>query len=92
MEVLGSSGFHTDKGYSSESSVRGKGRATGQILKLLLGCTVSAPHGEKLAPRAPEWGVQQSHPENDSVHAKKFPDRLRFPRVLLPGRDVWMWF
>ena len=50
--------MHTAKGYSSESSVRGKGRATGWILKLFLGLTDSAPHGENQAPSDPGWGMQ----------------------------------
>ena len=83
-----SSGFHTAKGYSSESSVRSKGRATGWILKLFLGHTDSVPHGENAAPRAPVWGVQQSHPECDFIGAKKVPDRSTFTSALLPSREV----
>ena len=43
-EGLGIAEFHTSKGSSTESSVDGKGRATAELLQLLLGCPDSAPH------------------------------------------------
>ena len=52
-EGLASGCFQTPKGNSNESSVRGKGRAIGWLLKWILGCTDSAPHGENQAPCAP---------------------------------------
>ena len=43
-EGLGIAEFHTSKGSSTKSSVDGKGRATAELLQLLLGCPDSAPH------------------------------------------------
>ena len=53
-EWLGSGCFQSTKGYSSEISVRGKGRAIECILKLL----DSVLHGENQAPCAPVLGMQ----------------------------------
>ena len=52
--------FQTAKGYGNASSVRGKKRAIGWILQLLLGRTASAPHGEHEAPCGPILGMQQN--------------------------------
>ena len=57
-EGLGSSCLQTAKGNSNQSSVRGKGRAIGWILKWFLGCTDSAPHGENQAPCAPVFRMR----------------------------------
>ena len=61
--MLGSGCFQTTKGYSSGSSVRGKRRANGWILKLLLGHTVSVPHGENQDPCATIWVSSFTHRE-----------------------------
>ena len=58
VEVLGAGGFHTTKGSTCESSVRGKGMETGWVLQLLLGRKCSVPHEEHQAPRAPGWDLQ----------------------------------
>ena len=57
-EGLGSTSFQTAKVYSNESSVRGKGRAIGWILKLLLGHTALALHRENQAACASILGMQ----------------------------------
>ena len=62
--------FQTAKGYSIASSVRGKKRAIGWILQLLLGRTASAPHGEHEASCGPILGMQQ-HAHRVSVFAPK---------------------
>ena len=80
--------MHTAKGFSSENSVTGKGRATAGLLQRLLGRPDSAPHGEHQAPRAPGWGLLSGHPEADSVDAQKVYDRGRFLSTLLPSRDM----
>ena len=80
--------MHTAKGFSSESSVRGKGRATAGLLQRFLGRLESALHGEHQAPRAPGWGLLSEHPEADSVGAHKVYDRGRFLSTLLPSRDM----
>ena len=41
-EGLGGGGLHTAKGFSSESSVRGKGRATAGLLQRFLGRPANA--------------------------------------------------
>ena len=84
--LLGSGCFQTAKGYSIGCSVRGKGRAIGWILKLMLGLTPSVPHGENQAPCAPNVGYAASHTECVSIGAKNVPDRLRFTRALLQSK------
>ena len=62
--------FQTAKGYSIASSVRGKKRAIGWILQLLLDRTASAPRGEHEAPCGPILGMQQ-HAHRVSVFVSK---------------------
>ena len=60
--------FQTAKGYGNASSVRGKKRAIGWILQLLLGRTASALHGEHESPCGPILCMQQ-HAHRVSVFA-----------------------
>ncbi len=61
-EGLGAGGLHTAKGSSSESSVRGKRRATAGLLQRFLGRPDKAPHGEHQVPRAPGWVLHPHTP------------------------------
>ena len=64
--------FQTAKGYSNASSVRGKKRAIGWILQLLLGRTASAPHGEHEAPCGHYFGYAAKCTQSVYVRAKMF--------------------
>ena len=61
-EGLGAGGLHTAKGSSSESSVRGKRRATAGLLQRFLGRPDKAPQGEHQVPRAPGWVLHPHTP------------------------------
>ena len=80
--------MHTDKGSSSESTVRGKRSSKAGLLLRLLGRPDSAPHGEHQAPRAPGRVCSPGQPKAVSVGAQRVYDRRRFPSTLLPSRDM----
>ena len=92
QEGLGAGGLHTAKGSSSESSVRGKGRASAGLLQRFLGRQTQCLTESTRLP-GPLAGVcSPTHPEADSVGAQQVHDRRRFPSTLLASTDMCRWF
>ena len=89
---LGAGGLTTAKGPGSESSVRGKGRASAGLLQRFLCRQGSAPHGQNQDPRPLTGVCSPAHQEADSLGAQQVHDRRRFPSTLLPSTDMCRWF